>query len=400
MGVVAVEDGDLRQRHALVDALEDLLGDERRLRLGARGGRHDRQLAALADRAEVLGELLLVLRDRRVGELEDRRQRPVVGLEAEHAAAGVALGEGQDVGELGAAEGVDRLGVVADDHEVLLRAERRVDDVGLQPVGVLVLVDEDVAEAGGELAADVVVAAQEEQPVEQQVVVVHDLGGALALEVAAEHRLDGVELAGELRVARHHDLLERPPGVDHQGVHLDEERRAGQPAVRRRRRHVGERVAHQVARVLAVEDAVVVAVAEPVAEAAEQAVADRVERPAHDAAGVAAEELADAGQHLAAGPVGERQEQDAGRLDAVLDQSGDAVDDGAGLAGTGAGEHEHRPARVHHGCELLGVELGRVVDLPRRAGRGAQGNLADDRLVGHGGEDSAAGDAAARPVEG
>ena len=203
-------------------------------------------------------------------------------------AARVALGEGEDVGDRCAAERVDRLRVVADHQEVSVAAEHGVDHVGLEVVGVLVLVDQDVAEAGGEVGADVRVLAQQQQPVEQQVVVVHQVAGALALEVAAEHRLGEVCGLDELRGALGEHLVERAPGVDHHRVHGQQHGGAGEPGAGCRGHHVGQCGAHQVGGVLAVEDAVAAGVTEPVAEAAQQAIADRVERAAHDPDRVAA----------------------------------------------------------------------------------------------------------------
>src|SRR5262249_37336101 len=58
----------------------------------------------------------------------------------------------------------------------------------------------------------------------------------------------------------------------------------------------------------------------------------------------------------AGGLVGEGHRQDAARLDAVLDEAGDARDQDAGLAAAGAGEDHERPVAVHHGLALLGVE--------------------------------------------
>ena len=68
---------------------------------------------------------------------------------------GVAFWELEDVGKVGAAPRVDRLGVVADHHDVAVCRGERVNEPGLQPVGVLILVHEDGSETalvgGGDL---------------------------------------------------------------------------------------------------------------------------------------------------------------------------------------------------------------------------------------------------------
>ena len=69
--------------------------------------------------------------------------------------ARVELGEG---GEAGAPEPVDRLVVVADDHDVVGpvgRPAEQLDQLDLGDVGVLELVDQDVAELALPAAQDV-----------------------------------------------------------------------------------------------------------------------------------------------------------------------------------------------------------------------------------------------------
>ncbi len=73
----------------------------------------------------------------------------------------------------------------------------------------------------------------------------------------------------------------------------------------------------------------------------------------------AAQQAADALLHLARGLVGEGHCDDVLRADAaLLDQVGDLAGDHAGLAGAGAGEHQHRAADVVHGFLLPGIESG------------------------------------------
>ncbi len=90
--------------------------------------------------------------------------------------------------------------------------------------------------------------------------------------------------------------------------------------------------------------------------------AGRVEGPAVDPRGVALEQLTDPIEHLAGRLVGEGQQQDLPGRDPVFDEPAGAVDQGPGLAGAGAGEHEHGPARVHDRRVLLFIEIVGVVD--------------------------------------
>ncbi len=359
--VIAVEDGHLLELDALLAQLEDGVRHPGGLKF--RGGYDDlrRRLSVVADRVELLLELTLVVLDGGVGEGEDRRRRPVVGLEAEDLAALVALGEAQDVVEVGAAEGVDGLGIVTDDHDVALGSEHGVDDVGLEPVGVLVLVDQDVAVARGEPAPDIGVAFEKEEPVEQQIVEIHEIGIAFALEIAFEDGGDDLRLVVELRRPFEQHVLELAPGVDDIAVDIDEEPRPGQPPIGNLRRDVGERVAHEIAGVLTVENAEPRGVADLLGVAPQDPVAGGVECPAVHPRGVAFEEAPDPVQHLARGLVGEGEEQDLTRWYPVFDEAAGAVDQGPGLAGAGAGEHEHGSAGVHDRRVLLFIEIVGVV---------------------------------------
>src|SRR3546814_2486429 len=78
---------------------------------------------------------------------EDMRRRTVVALEPDDAGAREILLEAQDVADLGATPAVDRLVVVADAAEVAVALRQEAQPEVLRDVGVLVLVDQDVAEA-------------------------------------------------------------------------------------------------------------------------------------------------------------------------------------------------------------------------------------------------------------
>ncbi|MNP14133.1 hypothetical protein D3C76_1064460 [compost metagenome] len=72
-----------------------------------------------------------------------------------------------------------------------------------------------------------------------------------------------------------------------------------------------------------------------------------------------AQQGADALLHLAGGLVGEGHGDDVLGADAaLLDQVGDLAGDHAGLAGTGAGQHQQGAADEVHGLLLPGIESG------------------------------------------
>ena len=73
---------------------------------------------------------------------------PLSGIASPLALASIACAPLAEDVEVGVAEAVDRLQLVADDHQLRLRPAQRLDQAQLQPVGVLELVDQEVAEPG------------------------------------------------------------------------------------------------------------------------------------------------------------------------------------------------------------------------------------------------------------
>ena len=79
----------------------------------------------------------------------------------------------QDVLDIGAAETVDRLVVVADDAEVAVAGRQQADQPVLGVVGVLVLVDQDIAEALLIVSQDIRIVGQQTDGLEEDVVKIH-----------------------------------------------------------------------------------------------------------------------------------------------------------------------------------------------------------------------------------
>ena len=127
LGVGAVEHRDVGGTHVvLVGELVDLLGDEPRLVVLVVGDVADDPLAVAGLGPQPLGLAALVVADHRVGGVEDRLGGAVVLLEQDRGGVREVLLEVEDVADVGAAERVDRLVGVADDHQL----------AGLDPLGV------------------------------------------------------------------------------------------------------------------------------------------------------------------------------------------------------------------------------------------------------------------------
>ena len=149
----AEEHGLFFQRHAALAVFEDRATDRFRLVGIVHACAQRRALAIRAIGPERLVVAFRCERDHRVRQPEDRRGRAVVPFELDDRGPGEPLRELQDVANGRRAEPVDRLGVVAHDRQVAVRSggPHRHEDVGLDRVGVLVLVHEDVVEQLREL---------------------------------------------------------------------------------------------------------------------------------------------------------------------------------------------------------------------------------------------------------
>ena len=88
-----------------------------------------------------------------------------------------------------------------------------------------------------------------------------------------------------------------------------------------------------------------------------------------------ADDLADAVLHLARRLVGEGDGEDlAGPGAAEAEDVGDPHGEHAGLAGAGAGQHQHRAVERLHRLALLRVEPGEIGRAAACSGAGARGN--------------------------
>ena len=315
-----------------------------------------------------LGLAAAVVADDGVGGGQDGLRRAVVLLEQDRGGVGEVLLEVHDVADVGAPEGVDGLVGVTDHHQLarldprlralLLQrmrsrglAAQLLDQAVLRMVGVLVLVDEHVAEPAAVVLPHVGEGLQQVHRGHDQVVEVERVGLAQAALVVAERLgvglLEGVArlLGGVLGIAQLVLLVGDP--VEH-GVGL---------VLLRVELEVAQHQRHQPLGVGRVVDREVGLEADPVDLLAEDPDAGGVEgRDPHDP-GPLADEGLDALLHLGRGLVGEGDRQDRARVRlALVDQPGDATRQDPGLARARAGDHQQRGAGVRHGGPLGLVE--------------------------------------------
>ena len=314
---------------------------------------------------EVLGEALARLGDDGVGGTEDGLGRAVVLLEGDDVRPRLEVpGEVEDVAHLRRPEAVDRLGVVADDGQATPVGLQPQQDLRLQPVGVLILVDEHMVEAGAECGGRRRV-GEHLRPVEQQVVEIEHLGRLLGLDVAGEERLQlggPADAPGEAALEQRLELLAavHRPRIDRKAGPL-----AGEPALGLREPELVPDAVHQVGGVAAVVHGEGGVEAERRGMFAQDADADAVEGAGPGKAGDhrgrrRAEDLAgdalDAPDHLLRRLPGEGHQQHPPRVGAREDQMRHTVRQRAGLAGARTRDDQQRTrdlaVAMQHGAAL------------------------------------------------
>jgi hypothetical protein len=320
-----------------------------------------------ACRLQLLLEPLGARLDDRMGGVEDRLARAVVGLEPDHLRVRISLLEVADVLARSAAEAVDRLVVVADHDDVSPAFDQQPEQLVLRQVRVLVLVDEHgLVPVGHALAHRGTVLEQVDRAhdhlaevdragmVEEAVVVAIE---ARELELAHAPVANGVvrragERLGPVRVlvGGHHLVLEP---VDPVESTREERRRVPAQLVVADLQVVG--AIHQERKPVGLGDRLEERVEAPLERLlVEEARAERVEGRAVELLVGLVEQLLGAGAHLLGRLRREGEGEHARRVDPLRRQPCDPAGDHAGLAAAGSGKHEQWPARVGDGL-LLGV---------------------------------------------
>ncbi|CFP61046.1 Uncharacterised protein [Bordetella pertussis] len=201
--VAAVEHGDFAAHAAVVDQRADLV--DQPLRLHAVGGLLDdaHRLALALFGPEVLAQASGVVPDEGIGRIQDVAVRAVVLFQADDTAMCVIAFEVGHVADVGAAKRIDGLIVVADRENRRPGARQQTQPLVLQRVGVLELIDQDMAEAPLVMLSHRRVARQQLVRAQQQLGEIdHALALALRLvqlvdlDQLAPVRIVGLDVAG------------------------------------------------------------------------------------------------------------------------------------------------------------------------------------------------------------
>ena len=316
------------------------------------------QLALLFFGIDLLGNLPFVAAYKAVGSAYDVLRRAVVALQLEEAGSCKLLAEAEDVVDVGTTEGVDALGIVAYHADVVVGLGQCRHDARLAVVGVLILVNKDVAEDVLIFLSQVGAAVEQAVHVDEQVVEIHGVGLLQALVVGVED------------VGRAVDAAE--PVFLHEGVVLGIVLRGKQVVFRHRdaggyggsfidlvvQLHLFDDLLDEALGVGGVVDGVVVGISDAAGLLSQYLREDAVEGAHPQVAGILfAHQFADTLFHLARRLVGEGQGQDVAWRYALLQQPRYLVGQHARLARPCAGYHQRGALGLHHSLLLRRVEV-------------------------------------------
>jgi hypothetical protein len=274
------------------------------------------------------------------------------------------LFEVEDVGDFGSAPRVDRLVVVADHDHVVVRGGQKTHQLELRFVGVLVLVDQNVAKALLPFREHLFAAPKKAHRFAHQIV---EVEGRKPAQRGAVLRIDDfgdfVVLVpfplGQVRFLEELIFGGRDAGDD--GAHV-----VASIGAKR-----AQDLAHGPRDIALIEDReLAVTQAEDAGLRRQDAHAEAVKRGNDELAGeLFADQARDPLFHFGGGLVGERHRQDGARQNAALEQARDSHRDHARLAGSGAGQDQHGAVIVLDGFALRGVQEV-VLRFGRRYGGG------------------------------
>ena len=299
--------------HAVAEIVHDLRGHIARLVVLVRGAVERERVTGFGLRPERFALSAGVVGDDVIGGIKDAAGAAVVLLEADGARVLVLLFKIEDVLDRCAAELVDTLVIVTDDADVAPAIGKQSRELILEIVRVLILVDEDIAEAALPVLAHVLVLVEQADGVVDQVVKIHRPGGKQTLPVGLVHLADADAARVVRRLRARQILLRRDAGI----LGAADLREHG--AVRKRllvEIHLLENALDDRLTVRRVIDREAVGIAELVGVPPQDAHARGVERRGPDVRrGLGAEHALDAVLELVGRLVRERDGDDAPRLD-------------------------------------------------------------------------------------
>ncbi len=256
----------------------------------------------------------LVRRDRRVGELENLRHAAVVRLDRVHLGARISLGKIQNVIHVCAAPRVDRLRIVPNCHQAVVRACKQIDQGTLHRVRILILVHQNMSEPLLIDRQHLRTLLEKIHRQAQHVIEIERVRIALFLHIRHPHLFQLRRPILKIGIPHPQDLPQPHACVHYQAEHRDQHVGLGKPPLLRIDVQSRHHRVHQRFLVIAVQNRKGFRKADLLRVTAQDAIADRVERARPQIAYIPRHQRFHPFHHFPRRLVGESQQQDATRL--------------------------------------------------------------------------------------
>ena len=355
----------VEQRHLPVGDLLlvlffDLGDDPRRFLVRVHGKMEHHRTAVRQRRGQVFSDPVPVFSDQRIRRRQDLRRGTVVLQHHDRLHIREMLVEVQQILDVRAAPGVDRLVRITHDEQVFVIAAQHFHQLILKRVDILEFVDHDIFQPLLPFQPDRLIPCKNIQRKFDQVVVIQRETFFLLIQIAVENDVVGVvrlQIFFMQRVQRHLDQVQVIIRLAEEFLDLDHVPRIGKRLVAQSQaaflvddpQHGVDVAVVQHQETFRILHRVAVLLQNGNAEPVEGVDVTRV---------VVADQIMDPLPHFVGGLVGERDAQDvAGRDAQFVDQEGEPVGQRAGLARSGPGHHADKSFRGRHRQALFFVQL-------------------------------------------
>ncbi len=201
--------------------------------------------------------------------------------------------------EIGPPPGVDRLRVVAHDHDVAAACGQDVDEIGLEMIRILVLVHEHELKLALITLRELSIVSQHAERFLEQVVEVQDIGRLLLFFIPALRLGDAVGEFEKVRVLLGEHLIDFPPRVQRKRKNIGQDFALRKELVLGVHAELRDHGVEQVLLIFAIHDREARRKARGLRVAAEHAVAHGVKCSAPKSGEIVRHEARDAIEHLA-----------------------------------------------------------------------------------------------------
>ena len=135
-------------------------------------------------RLHSLGDAEVIFLDQTIGDVDDIGGRAIVFPELIDHGSGECIAEAKDILYHSATEGVNTLRIISYDGEDRIRSLQLLNDLILHPIGILILVNEDISKSPMKLVPHLRMLPQQPEHIDEKVIEVHRIGPEAAAQIA------------------------------------------------------------------------------------------------------------------------------------------------------------------------------------------------------------------------